>query len=373
MSLRGGLVGRATKLDQRGTARRIAMVAFGALLVTAATALWIALGVAGPTAVRLVDDTVTAAAAALATAWCLMAARRDPTLRLFWSLMGGACLSWTLAETVWGVYDLVLREPVPVPSWADLGYLAAIPIAVTALLSHPTLRSLRRRTLRTLFDSLIIATALGFLSWLLVLGPLWKTTDLSTTGGLVAFAYPFGDVVMMFFVVAAARRMPRGERVALWCLLWGLLIMALSDSTYAYLTTANIYASGNLIDMGWVVAYLAVALSAFSATPSQRALSRAAPDANNVRTVLAPFILALIALVVAAVELRLGRALDGAATATALVLIALVLARQFLLMRELMAERPTAEARWVTGLIRVAVGRPVGASDERSTRAGACP
>ena len=54
-----------------------------------------------------------------------------------------------------------------------------------------------------MFDGLVVATALLFLSWTLVLGPLWRSADLSTWAGVVALAYPFGDVVIVFFIVLA--------------------------------------------------------------------------------------------------------------------------------------------------------------------------
>lgn len=93
-------------------------------------------------------------------------------MRLFWLLLGCATASWTLAEIIWGYYALILDVEVPVPSWADLGYLSAIPLAVAALVVHPATRGSGTRKARWVFDGLVVATALLFLSWTLVLGPL---------------------------------------------------------------------------------------------------------------------------------------------------------------------------------------------------------
>src|SRR5665811_1954812 len=166
---------------------------------------------------------------------------------------------WTFAEIVWGYYALVLDVEVPVPSWADVGYLSAIPLAVAALVVHPATRGSGTRKARWVFDGLVVATALLFLSWTLVLGPLWRSTDLSTWTGIVSLAYPFGDVVIVFFIVLAIRGMTGENRLSLWCLLAGLLAMALSDSTFTYLTEVAKYTSGSVIDTGWVVAYLGIA------------------------------------------------------------------------------------------------------------------
>lgn len=64
-------------------------------------------------------------------------------------------------------------------------------------------------------------------------------------------------------MVLAVRGMTREGRLPLWLLLGGLLAMALADSTYAYLVETGRYVTGHLIDSGWVVGYLGVALAAF--------------------------------------------------------------------------------------------------------------
>ena len=145
-------------------------------------------------------------------------------------LLALASGAWTLGESIWAVYDLVLREEVPVPSWADVGYLSGIPLAVAALLAHPALRGTGVRQARAVVDGLLVATSLLFLSWTFVLGPLWESTDLTTAGGLVALGYPFGDVVIVLFMVLAVRGITREGRLPLWLLLGGLLAMALAET-----------------------------------------------------------------------------------------------------------------------------------------------
>lgn len=59
-------------------------------------------------------------------------------LRTFWRLFAAATGSWALGELLWAVYDLGRGGgAVPVPSWADAAYLAAVPLAAAALLAHP--------------------------------------------------------------------------------------------------------------------------------------------------------------------------------------------------------------------------------------------
>ena len=135
-------------------------------------------------------------------------------------------------------------------------------LAAAALLCHPGMHTAGSHKTRATLDGLAIGTAVLLLSWTFVLGSLWRHTDLTTAGGIVALAYPFGDIVIIFLIVLSVRSMTvTGRRPLLWVLV-GLFAMAVSDSIYAYLVEAGRYSTGNLVDIGWVVGYLAIAVGA---------------------------------------------------------------------------------------------------------------
>src|ERR1022692_1447966 len=326
-------------------------------LVTGLVGAWIGLRFGGARVTLWVDDVITPLAALIACVLCFRArARHSGRMRLFWSLLGLAMASWTLAEVVWGYYALILDMEVPVPSWADVGYLSAIPLAVAALLVHPATLGRGTRRARWVFGGLVVATALLFLSWTLVLGSLWRSADLSTWAGVVTLAYPFGDVVIVFFIVLAIRGMTGADRLSLWCLLAALLVMALSDSIFTYLTEVAKYTSGDLIDTGWVAAYLGIALAAFSSRSSSAVAPSAEPSSPSLASLISPLLPVLLALTVAAVEIRLGHHLDHAAWLMAFGLIALVLVRQGLMVRELLAPSRDAQAGLMQRLTDAALG-----------------
>jgi hypothetical protein len=289
-------------------------------------------------------------------------------MRLFWLLLAGATALWTLAELIWGYYALILNVEVPAVSWADVGYLSAIPVTVAALVAHPATGGGRTRKTRAVFDGLVVATALLFLSWTLVLGPLWRSSDLSTWSGIVALAYPFGDVVIVFFIVLAIRGMTGADRVSLWCLLSALLVMALTDSTYTYLTEIGRYTSGNPLDTGWIAAYLGIALAAFSARRSSEEVRSPQRPRASLASLISPLLPVLLALSVAAVQIRLGHHLDRAAWLMAFTLIALVLARQGLMLLELLSHSRDSRTGLIERLTDAAIG--AGAGAERGNPAG---
>jgi hypothetical protein len=333
------------------------------ILVTGICGVWIGLRVGGARVTLWVDDGATPLAALIACVLCFRArARHSGRMRLFWTLLGCATACWTLAEVLWGYYALILDVEVPAPSWADLGYLSAIPLTVAALVMHPATKGSGTRKARSVFDGLVIATALLFLSWTLVLGPLWRSANLSTWAGVVNLAYPFGDVVIVFFIVLAIRGMTGQGRLSLWCLLGALLVMALSDSTFTYLSDVASYSSssGHLIDTGWIAAYLGIALAALSSRADSAVVPTAESSRPSLASLISPLLPVLLALTVAAVEIKLGHHLDRAAWLMAFGLIALVLVRQGLMVLELLGPGRDAGAGLMQRLTHAALGGPGG-------------
>jgi hypothetical protein len=305
-----------------------------AVCVTSLFATLVGLKVGGDKAATWVGDAGTFSGAFIACLFCIGAARRhEADLRRLWWLLAAACGAWTVGELIWGLDELILDKD-PTPSLADAAYLAAIPLALAGLLSHPVMQAGVARKARAALDGMVLATSLLFLSWTLVLGPLWRSSDLTTLGGSVNLAYPFGDVVIVFFVVLIARRIDTRDRLVFSCLLGGLLAMALTDTGYAYVAQVRGYETGGLMDAGWVVAYLAIALGAYFSRTVERPRHAAESLEPTPASFLAPFPPMLAALSVAAIELQLGNRLDGIAWATALALVVLVLARQALLVVE---------------------------------------
>jgi hypothetical protein len=311
--------------------------AFAAL--TLAFMAWTGSGTGGEQVTLYVDDLATIAAALIATAACVRAALgQEGKLRQFWWLVGGASAAWALGEIIWAYYDLVLGD-VPAASWADAAYLAALPLTAAALLVHPALRGRASGKTRSIADGLVLAAALFFLAWTLVFEPVRQQTDLSSLGGLVTLAYPFSDVVIILLVVLVIRGTTGGDRHDLWCLLTGLLLIAFSDAIYTYLTNVTNYSSGNIIDSGWFAGYLAIALGALSVQAKPVVERRAAPSqALTPAAILAPFVPMLAALLFAAIRIQLGYELDDVALVVAFALVGLVLARQALLMIDVLSQ-----------------------------------
>ncbi len=182
-----------------------------------------------------------------------------------WKLLGVSALSWGSGQAAWTWYESVLGREVPFPSLADVGYLAAVPLAAAALLSLPfAARGLAGRV-RQVLDGLMIAASLLLISWVLVLKTLFQAGADNAGSQAISLAYPIGDIVVgtiVLFMLTRARRAHGATDIPLSLLGGGLVAWAVADSGFVYLTASGSYSSGALIDAGWFLGYILILLAA---------------------------------------------------------------------------------------------------------------
>jgi len=255
----------------------IAAAAAGALAI--AFIVLTVLRVGGDQATVAVDDIGEAVAAAIAAASCGLAARRTTSrARLAWGFFAASAASWAVGEVVWSVYEVGLGVSVPFPSAADAGFLVAVPLAVAgvlALTSAPTRLTSRGEAL---LAGAIVALSLLFVAWTLGLGKVYDMSTASPPARMIGLAYPVSDIVTITVLLLALRRARRSERGSLFLLLGGLASAALADSAFAYLTASGSYGEiGSLLDAGWVVGYLMIALAPIWPVTDQETVSAEGP------------------------------------------------------------------------------------------------
>jgi hypothetical protein len=292
--------------------------------------VWLLTGLGGDAVVLVVDDLATFLAAAAATLACAVAARRHVgRLRRFWLLLAAGAGAFTIAEGVWGWYELVLDQSVPVPSYADLGYLGAIPLVVAALVTHPSERHATSRALAAV-DAAALATSLLFLSWIFILQPIAGAHPLTTAQGVVSIAYPFGDAVILFLLIRTLWCLDGPARAPMAWIMFGLLAMSLSDSGYTYATLVKAYATGGIVDIGWFVSYLGIALGGWYGARQRTSPPRARTQRTSTAALLTPYLPLFIALGVVGVRTSLGTPIDQTSRTLAYALAGLVLLRQLI-------------------------------------------
>jgi hypothetical protein len=247
-------------------------VAFMALLLTspmgdyAFTALMDALGIAPPF---------------IASGLSLLAARRaEGQVRLAWRFIAAGCLTWGMGETLWAVFEVVLREE-PFPSAADAGYLAMIPLMAigAALLSS------RKRTLHDLaptLDGIVLVLTFAAFLWFFVLHPIYTAGSATVWEKAISAAYPLGDLVLCYWLLVAIRRhWGFRESLVLTTLLCGILVIILADVGFAYLTVEGSFTAYSLVNLGWPIGFLLIGYAA--ALSGAWGLGYAEPDTGPPR------------------------------------------------------------------------------------------
>ncbi|HEY5182186.1 MAG TPA: GGDEF and EAL domain-containing protein [Dermatophilaceae bacterium] len=275
-------------------------------------------------------DLGVSAAALLAAVNCALAARSaSGRLRVAWAGLAGATLSWAVGEAIWSWYELILHQPGPFPGLADLGYLGFPLGAVIAVAVFPSNVSHADRRRMTL-DGLITAGAIGLISWATTLGAVVHAGADSLLGLSVSVAYPASDIALLVVCVLALSR-SRAHRVPLGFIATGLVLMALADSGYTYLVATNSYASGNPIDLGWFFAFGMLAFA--SLTPGATADSAQAMTPTVAGTFL-PYVPLGGAIAILGWQTATRHAISAVETVLAVVIVLLVLLRQFLTVRD---------------------------------------
>ncbi|HZQ83901.1 MAG TPA: GGDEF domain-containing protein [Acidimicrobiales bacterium] len=316
--------------------RQFRMAAVAAAVVAALFTLTVSLRWFGPGTSNAIDDIGEAVAALIAAGAGLIAARRSKDAAKAWLLIGASALSWGLGELVWSWYELIRHRDVPFPSFADVGFLLAVPLATAGLLLFPGAPRRAARRLRMTLDGAIIATSMLFISWGLVLGPLWHTKGQSAFAQTISLAYPVGDVIIATLVFILVGHVRRNHRTAFVLVGTALLAMAVADSAFAYLTNQSTFDIGNGLDAGWVVGYLLIAVAALH--PARPSATRILPSAESVAgpgmdsrgTVFLPYVPLAAAVAVGAYRLAVHGSVGVFLAVTGTVLLGLFGLRQMI-------------------------------------------
>jgi signal transduction histidine kinase len=245
-----------------------------------------------------------------------------PSLSLPWYLFAAGLFAFTVGDVLFNLYDQVWDREPPVPSVADIFYLAGYPfLTVGLVLLVLCLRSEDRKTGRT--DAALLVVAFALCQWIFVMKELVHDSG-SAAEKLVSLSYPAMDVVLLTGLVFLALT-PLWRTVAYRYLTVSILLLLVADEVYSF--APEKYADASWLDAGWLLSYVFWGVAAIH--PSMRALSKPratrAPRLSKLRLIVLGGALAT-APAVLIVERATGHAIDavavaiGAATLSALVL-----------------------------------------------------
>ncbi len=272
---------------------------------------------------------------------CLSAARRSVNGPTSWLLGGAGVVAWGLGQAVWTWYEVVLGVEVPFPSLADIGYLAFPVLAsVGVALYHANNRS-QRSSIGAALEGALLAASLFAISWFTLLQGLIESGSPSAYGFWLSLAYPIGDVILLAMVLHAVSQL-RSAPASLWLLCTGLVVMAVADSAFVWMVEQGSFSTGGWVDLAWITAFAIIGVGGWRAH-LETDREEATLDAPRIGLLLpyVPFALGMGVIAARGWTGQLGRI----ELVVAGVLIALVLARQFIALVDNQSLLSTLRAR----------------------------
>ena len=256
-----------------------------------------------------------------------------PHHRGLWQLVAIGFAFWLAGDVV-----TTLLAPdggdVPLPSWADAGYLTGYVALIVGvgLLAGPILRGSQLER-PALLDAGIIAVTAVFPVWMFVVGPLLRAPEATLSEALTTAAYPMLDVLLIAVIarhlLIEGRKPPAGVLLAL-----GLGSYLAADLANVGESLLGTYSADALVNAGWLLGYVLAASAVLH--PS---MARIGPHAEELRRMsLVRRVTLLSAAVVPAGVIWLHNGVDDGDRAVlalgAAALIGLVLARLFAAVRD---------------------------------------
>jgi diguanylate cyclase (GGDEF)-like protein len=259
--------------------------------------------------------------AAVAVLSVLVALRRRDS-RWFWRLLAVSNGLWLLGDLAWAGYTYLLGREAPFPSWADAAYLASyalVPVAVVAGFGAAG----RLASVRGLLDATVIAVAVGFAGWELLVRPqLGAPLDAATVTGI---AYPLAGVAILVTLLAVVFSAHRAVPLSVVGVAAAFTVAAVTDVGYTWLVVVNSYVPGRWLNLGWQLEAVVMCLALLVALRHDEAPSRDRPVGRDLTLVPA---LAGVATVLAVVggDLRDGE-VDPMGVLVALAVLATLVVR----------------------------------------------
>ncbi len=200
-----------------------------------------------------------------------------------WYLLAAGICCFVLGDAVFTWYEARGLE-VTFPGPADLLYFTAYPLLFAAV--GRTVRSSGIRVGAAWLDAGIWTGGAVVAAWLPLLAPYVHDGSFTHAERLTALAYPCMDLLLLLLVIhQLGNRHSRSTPHRL--LLLGLTGLLVADVVFGIRSLDGTYLSGEVTDVGWMVAYLALGAAALHPRMGDVTEKRPAVDSTTPRRTLA--------------------------------------------------------------------------------------
>ena len=279
--------------------------------------------------ITLVDLATVAAALVAAAACAWRATASNGRLRRGWALIAVATAAWCAGEATLTIYTVRFGNAPSLPSLADIGFFASLPVGVAGLLAFWTHPVSATERWRALLDGLIVAISLTFAAWAFGLKDVFLAPKNSLGEQAIQLAYPLGKILMATLVILLVNRGARYMKGPLVLLLSGIAVGAIADVIF---TVSDVHENFlGLAHAGWMVGFLVVTLAPL--WPARRGDEEAESGVDMWQLALPWMAVALTALSIVTLLLQ-GENLDRFLTLLSAMLAALLAVSQVLAHRD---------------------------------------
>lgn len=186
-------------------------------------------------------------------------------------------IAWALGQSAWTFYNIHSKIDVPYPSWADVGYLAAIPLWFAGVIKISSAMGVKYQLRKTagkltLVTIPVISVLLSYYLLIKVGRGGWPQHDELNLKVFIDLAYPFGDVLVasVALTIYGLSKDYIGGRFKLPVLftLVGFIGMYAADFLLAYGTTKGTYYGGSWVDSIYTISLAMIGLGLVKMDPS---------------------------------------------------------------------------------------------------------
>lgn len=176
-------------------------------------------------------------------------------------------LSWSIGNWIWSYYNFFLDSEVPYPSWADAGYIGAVPLWMFGVFYVSKATGVKyglQKPLERLY--LFILPIISFIISYYLLVNIGRGGEITSGGGLLKiffdFAYPVGDMIIVtiaLLVYGLSLRYLGGRyKLPVIITLIGFVLMFFADFSFSYTTTLGTYYDGHPNNLLFITALFAM-------------------------------------------------------------------------------------------------------------------
>jgi PAS domain S-box-containing protein len=255
-----------------------------------------------------------------------------------WRLISLAYLAFIAGSLLWLYYENIAGTNA-FPSLADAGYLMYYPLMLCGLLSLVAKLQTAKERLKLALDTCIVLIGGGMILWYLLLKPIAEAHTGDNLTMVLSLAYPIGDLVLLLGIssLILRRSSAAGSRPVKFVLA-GIVLNFIADVAFTYQTLQGVSQTANFVDALFTMSCYPVMLGAhyqYLIASRYEDPATTSPPKETRHVVWLPYVaIALAYGVILKFVFEQSDAIFIEFIVTAVVLTALVIARQVMTMQE---------------------------------------